>query len=369
MAEALQIGEGTAQLSIGVFLVGVALAMLITGPLCDRFGRRRTLIVGLSLYFSASLACALASSIEALLTFRFLQALGACTGPVVGRAVVRDLHKVEDAARVLAIIGTAMALTPVVMPILGGHLVIWFGWRANFAFMAGAGGLVLATVLILLAETNVEPDVNALSPRRMARNYVDLLTDPKYLGYALSIAFSFGGIYAFISGSPFVLIEMMGVAPDDFGELFALTGVCYGVGGYSAARLTPRWGLNRTILIGMSICLAAVLTLNALGFAGVVTVAAIIAPMMANAIGIGLIFPNAQAGAISLHPHMGGAASAMLGFLQMTGAALAGLFVAAFHDGTQFPMILTTLGATLGMIGVFFALIWRRSHEPGNIGS
>lgn len=350
----------TVQLTLSVFLVGFAVSQLVYGPLSDRFGRRPVLLAGILLYLAASLACMVATSIEQLIAARFLQAVGACCGPVLGRAVVRDLYGRERAARILAYMAMAMALAPALGPVLGGYLTVGLGWRANFAVLAIFGALVLLGVWRLLAETNRQRDPEALNPRRLVANYLHLVGCRRYLGYVLCVSFAYSGIFAFISGSSFVLIGMLGLSPEHYGMAFGVAVVGYMVGSFGSGRLTLRLGIDRMIGIGTALCSLAGLAGLALALAGVVHLAAILAPMFLFLVGAAFILPNAMAGAVGPFPTMAGLASALLGFVQMGLAAVVGVLVGHLHDGTQLPMV-----ATIAAVAVLSALSRALLITPG----
>lgn len=326
------------QLTLSVFLVGFAVAQLIYGPLSDRFGRRPVMLGGMALYFLASILCSVATSIETLIAARGLQALGACCGPVLARAVVRDVYGPERAAKVLAYMASAMALVPAAAPILGGFLHVWIGWQANFWVMAGFGGTILLGTTLLLAETNAQRNPQAIDPATLAGNYRLMLRDPRYLGYALTVGFAYSTIFAFISGSSFVLIEVLGVPDAYFGFCFAVIVLGYMSGSLLAGRLTLRLGGDRLIQLGGVLAAGAGAAMAGLVLAGLPSVAGIVGPFALVMAGVGLIMPNAMAGAIGPYPRMAGSASALMGFLQMGMAALVGIGVGHWHDGTALPM-------------------------------
>ena len=209
------------QLTLSLFLLGFGVAQLAWGPLSDRIGRRPPLLAGTGLYVAASLVCLLAPSIEALVGARFVQAVAACSGVVLGRAVVRDLFEPAEAAKVLAYLGTAMALAPIFGPVLGGWLTMAFGWRSTFAALALFGLLSFLGVLLAVPETNRRKDPQATSPARLAANYGALLGDRRYLARVALAALGYAGIFSFISGSPHVLIDAVGLRPDQYGLCFA----------------------------------------------------------------------------------------------------------------------------------------------------
>ena len=223
-------------LALMLFLAGVAavgplstdlylpslpdMARLVYGPLSDRYGRRPLLLAGFGISFAASLACAFAPDVETLIAMRFVQAFGACAGPVLGRAIIRDLHDRERAARMLSYLGAVMGFAPAAGPVIGGYLHGAFGWQANFIALAALGGGAWLLVRLLLRETLAQPDPHALDSRRLITDYAAILGEREFLGYGLTGAFAFAGLFAFISGSSFVLIDVLGVASETFGYYF-----------------------------------------------------------------------------------------------------------------------------------------------------
>jgi DHA1 family bicyclomycin/chloramphenicol resistance-like MFS transporter len=354
----------TAQLTVTLFLMAFAAAQLVYGPLSDRFGRRGVLIGGLTLYSAAGLACALAPTIAVLIGARVLQALGGGTGPVVARAVVRDLYDRERAARVFSYMAMAQSLNPMLAPIVGGYLHEAFGWRAIFFLLAGLGGLFVTLMVAGVPETNVRRDPAALEPARMGRNVAVLLTDRGYLAYALVNALMFGGQFAFISGSSFVLIGVLGVTPSTFGLCFGTVAVGITTGTFLSGRFGARLGLDRTILAGTALGAAAGLTLAGLVWSGVLTLASVIVPMFVFAVGLGLTLPNGMAGAIGPFPHMAGLAAAVAGFVQLTGAGLYSVAVGRFDDGTARPMATAIALAGVAALAGFRGLRRAGPAEP-----
>jgi len=357
MARVFATDVATVQLTLSAFLASFALAMPIQGPLSDRFGRRPVILAGAALYLAASVFCVLAPSIGALIAGRCLQGVGACCGPVVARAVVRDVYPREQAAKVLSYMASAMALTPFAAPIVGGWLHAWFGWRANFAVMALFGLGLLVAAWRLLAETNRHPDAAALTPLVMLGNYRTLLGSRVVLGYTLTVALSFGGMFTFISGSSFVLIDLLGMPPQYFGFGFAVVGAGYIVGGLMAGKLTARIGLDRMVTIGCALGVAAGAIMAGLAWAGIQTVAAIVAPMSLYFFAAALVLPNSTAGAIAPFPRMAGAASALVGFVQMSAGAIAGWLAAALFNGTTRPLASLVLALGLASLGAFRVLV------------
>lgn len=326
------------QLTLSVFVAGFAVCQLLYGPLSDRFGRRPVLLAGIVTYIVASTLCVFAPTIEWLMAGRFLQALGACSGPVLGRAVVRDVYPREQAARFLSYQASAMALMPAVAPIIGGWVSVWFGWHANFVLMALFGLALLPAVALMLAETNQHRDPHALRPYRIFRNYGRVLGDRRFLGPSLTMAFSFCGLFSFLSASSFVLIDVLGVEATRFGFAFACVVIGYITGTFISGRLGRRLGAERLVRAGVWLGVASAAVLAALAWGGIETVVAVVAPMSVYFMACGLVLPNSTAAGIAPFPTMAGSASAMIGFVQMSTGAVAGWAVGKLHDGTTVPM-------------------------------
>ncbi len=349
--------QGTVQLTLSVFLVGFAFSQLACGPLSDRFGRRPVILGGLVLYLLASLACAAATSIEMLILARFCQAVGACVGPVLGRAAVRDIYGRERAARMLSYMGMVMALAPAFGPIIGGFVEAWFGWRANFVLVSAVGLTVLAATAVTLPETNRWKSPDATRLGHLIGNYRSLLRHRRYVGYVLVVACTYSGIFSFISGSSFVLIGVLGLDPEVYGFCFAAIVVGYMVGAFASGRYTVRIGIERMVQLGTAVQIlggAAGLILFATAPPGVT---AIVAPVAVFMIGTGLAMPNAQAGAIGPFPRMAGSASALLGFCQMGLAAAVGIVVGHGSGESALAMMAAIALVALGSLLAYWLIV------------
>jgi DHA1 family bicyclomycin/chloramphenicol resistance-like MFS transporter len=361
MTADLHTDAATAQITISAYTLGFAFAQLAWGPVSDRYGRRPVLVAGLLVYFAASVGCWLARTVEVMILFRLLQALGACCTPVVARAMVRDIYELKDAARVLSYVSSAFALAPVIAPAVGALLDESFGWRANFLAMTAFGGLILVAVLLLLRET-ARPGRHPFGAAHAARGYAAVLSSRTFLGYGFTISLCFATIFVFNSVTPFYFIGTVGLSPTAFAIPYALIAVTYGIVAYVSARLTPRIGFERAIAGGLVICVAGAAILAALVFAGVSDVWLLCGAMAILTGGSGFVFPNGQAGAVSPFPERAGAASAMSGFLQMSLASLAGLAIMAIYDGSALPMALAVLAFMVASMMAFWLLILRHGR-------
>ncbi len=352
-----------AQATLSAFLFGFAAGQVVYGPFSDRLGRRPVLFFGLGLFLTATLACALAVSIEMLVGARFLQALGA-SGPIVlGRAMVRDLYEGPRAGKELARMGMIMGVVPAIAPVQGGFLQEAFGWRSTFLATLALGGGLLLWIALALPETLRKRLDEPLSLAAILRGFGILLRHPAYRAYVALVSLAYGGLFVFISGSSFVLIDVYGLSPVQFGLSFAFAVLGFISGTIVAQRLVGRRGLDGVIRLGV-ICLASggmlmlVLVLVGTGSSLEITV-----PMALYAMGVGLTMPQGQAAAMMPFPERAGAASSLLGICQMSFAALVGLLTGQLLKGSALP--LPTLIAVIGMaaLAVFSTTRSIRGHR------
>ena len=348
LTQALNTTPAMVQLTLSLFLAGFAVAQIIYGPLSDRFGRKPVLMSGLLLFVLASIGCALSADIYTLIAFRFLQALGGSAGPVLGRAIVRDIHGPRNAARVLSHIASAMALAPAVAPIVGGFMAIHLGWTSIFWFLALFGLAGTALLHFKIAESAPEEHRQPKSLRTIGADYYTLLHDRQYLGYMLTCSLSYAGLFCFLSGSSFVIIEFFGIPPQWFGMLFMLVVLGYMSGSLLGGRLSHKKGYRELVRLGAFVCMAAGLLMLGLTLTGAAHVAHIVTPMMLFMLGTGLVMPQSMAGALANYPHMAGSASGLLGFIQMSSAGVAGIVVGHGYDGT--PLMMSAAIASMGVL-------------------
>ena len=320
------------QLTLTLFFLGFSGAQLLFGPLSDRYGRKPVLMVGLVLYAIVSLACAFAWGIEALQTGRFLQGFVACVGPVVGRAVVRDMFDGPSAAGAFAILGTALAVVPALAPMLGGLIKTHIGWRASFVLLTVLAIGLLTICVFRLKETNETRNPEALRPGRLLGIYAHLLRTPFFMGQVLVSGLAFAGFFAYFTEAPFLFIGELGIGADTFGYLMIFTVSGYATGSFLAGRLVPRWGPRKVVLFGCGFLLAGSGLLLALS--GELSLVRVIAPMSVYTIGFGMVIPGSMAEALRPFPRVAGSASAVLGFFQFFCAASTSLIVQPLYDGT-----------------------------------
>ncbi len=350
-------GPDQVQLTLSLYIAAFALAQLLCGPLSDRFGRKPVLLAGMSIFTLASLLCAFAPTIELLYLGRALQALGGATGPVLGRAAVRDIYGPQEAGRILSYMASTMAIAPAAAPIVGGLLLVYYGWESTFLALALYGALMVMVIALLLREPLPDEHRQSIRPGAILANFRMLLSRRIYVGYTLTNAAAFSGLFAFLSGSSFVLIEFLGVPPTHYGMYFAI-----GVGGFLCGtllggRLSRSLGTDRLVLLGGGLCCIGGGTMAVLALAGVYDVLAVILPQTAFQIGIGLLMPQTLAGAIAPFPQCAGSASSLFGFIQMAFAAGSGTLVGRLHDGTARTMAIAIALAGLLALLSYIALV------------
>ena len=363
LAQAFATDVARVQLTLSVFLAGFAVAQLFYGPLSDRYGRRPVMLFGLTLYLLSSVACMFAPTIDALIAARFFQALGACAGPVLGRAIVRDVYGPVGMARVIAYIGGAMAIAPMLGPLLGSWLTVWFGWQANFAALSLFSAVQLAATAIMLGESNAHLDPAATRPRRMLGNFGHLLSSRLYLGFLLCASLNYAGLFSFISGSSFVLIDLYGLSPQRFGASFGFVVTGYITGTLMSGRFALKLGVRRMLLAGAWLGAASGTLMALLALLGPGSAWAILLPMFLYMAAAGLVMPNSISGALAPYAGMVGAASALMGFIQMGLAAVVGIVVGHAYDGTALPMTASIALCGWGVLASYFLLVGRASPE------
>jgi DHA1 family bicyclomycin/chloramphenicol resistance-like MFS transporter len=351
-----------AQLTLSAFFFGFGFGQLFYGPVADRFGRRIPLLAGLGLFTTATLGCALAEDLGTLIVLRFLEAVGGAAGPVLARAAVRDLYGGDRAARVLSTMVLIMGAAPLFAPVIGGQLLLIAGWRAIFWALCAFGVACLAAVVFVVGETLPVERRLTISAFGMIRSYGMLLTNRRYLGFALGGASVYGGLFAYLTGSPFAFIVLHGVPAEQFGLLFAINVVGLMLGASINRRLVMRLGAHRLLsyaLVAAAVSGCALLAVALIDRGGLV---ALFVPLWCFISCLGFVGTNAMACGLALYPERAGTASALSGTIQFTIGASCGALVGLFHDGSAVPM-----AATVALAGVCGLAIQRRlaPYKPG----
>jgi len=353
LAASLHTSVDQAALTLSMFLAGYSVSQLFYGPLSDRYGRRPLLLAGLVLFTAGGIGCALAPNIGQLIEWRLVQGLGACAGPILARALVRDLYQSERGIQILSYMTLVMSVAPLLAPILGGYLLT-LHWRAIFVALSAIALVMLGTTWVMLPEGVPENRRQRVQARALLRNLADFFRRRACNGGALVASFAFCGVFSYVSGSAFVLIEVFGISSAHFGYLFGLNAFGLMVGALSNARFVHRIGSRIILLVGTLAMLgsgAAMLTSALSGLGGI---AGIVGPMVVYVMGMGMVMPNAIAAAMEPVPHMAGFASSIIGCLQTASGSLAGFLLGLAYNRSAVPMATAVaLSASLAALSYF----------------
>ncbi|MGB3289281.1 MAG: Bcr/CflA family multidrug efflux MFS transporter [Burkholderiaceae bacterium] len=330
--------QGQVERTLASYLFGLALAQIFYGPLADRYGRKPPLILGLVIFLSASIACGLTDDIQHLTYWRIAQAFGGAAGVVIPRAVIRDNFDTRDASKALSLLLLVMGVTPILAPILGGQVLAFGSWRGIFAIMAVCAALLLAAVILTMRETLNPANVIPLGPLIIARNYLGLLRHRRFMCYTLAGGFGSAGMFAYISGSPRVFIEIFDVDPRYFGLLFAINAASLIGASQVSARLLNRHTPEKLLRVAQITLVAMTLLGLALTLAGAITLTLLMICLAGFMASQGFVNPNAAALALREQGDRLGVASALMGALQMLCGACAGLAVSAWQSDTPLPL-------------------------------
>jgi len=351
IAKSLNTSIAQVMLSLSSFFIGISVGQLIYGPLLERYGRKRPLYVGLSIYLVASVGCALAGSVNYLIVMRLLQALGGCVGMVAARAMVRDLFAVEENAKIFSSLMLVIAVSPIIAPTLGGYITAAWGWRWVFGALIIINLIILAAVHFMLPESKAPNPQYSLKARSIFQNFAEIFKHSQFFTYAFTGAIAASGLYAYISGSPNVFMEIFQVSEKQYGWIFATIAV----GIISASQfnnLALRKYSSEQILkvtlplqsiIGLTLAVLAALDMNGL-FLTIFLIFLFLACQV-------FIFPNASALSMAPFGHSAGSASALMGAIQMFIGSAASALVSVLHFQSTLPMAgVMALCATLAFM-------------------
>ncbi len=363
IAQDLEADYALVSLSIAGYLAMTAVVQLVMGPLSDRFGRRPVLLAGLAVFILASLACALATSIWTFLAFRILQG-AIISGYAISMAVIRDMVSARKAASLMGYVSMAMAIAPMLGPMLGGALDELFGWRASFYVYFGLGVAVLALCWIDLGETNTSPSQTFMT---QVEAYPELLASRRFWGYALCMAFSTGAFYSFLAGAPLVAETLFAMSPATLGFCLGTITAGFALGSYLSGRYAQRYSLTTMMIAGRIVACAGLIAGLALFLAGMVHAVSLFGATVFVGLGNGLTMPSSNAGALSVRPHLAGSAAGLSGALTVAGGALMTSVTGAVltpENGAYALFAMMLLASSLALLAALYVLWLGRNETP-----
>lgn len=364
--QGLQAKGGAVELTLVSFFIGLTFGQLIYGPLSDRFGRKPPLYVGFVLYLIGSIGCYMADSVMALTIWRLVQALGACAGMVIPRAIVRDRAAPADAARIFSMLMLVMGLAPILAPLFGGFVLNMFGWRAIFIALTIFGALCLLAIHFQLNESHDIQYEPPLQFKVVARNYLNLFESRSFVGYTLAGGLAIAGMFAYVAGSPFVVTTLYGVSPAHFGWVFGFNAI-----GLIGASQLNAWQLKKyapAVLLRNALWVSALAGIGLFALEifyrhhGLPPFALVLAGLFLYVASIGYVSPNASASALAAHGEHAGTASALMGALQFGLGTLAGIAIGVLHDETALPLSLVLAVCGTGAWLSYYLMV----HKPAN---
>ncbi|MET8681798.1 Bcr/CflA family multidrug efflux MFS transporter [Streptomyces sp. NPDC004647] len=368
VTESLRSPAATVQLTLTACLTGMALGQMVVGPMSDKWGRRRPLLVGMVIYVVATAICAFAPTVELLIAFRLLQGLAGAAGIVIARAVVRDLYDGVAMARFFSTLMLVSGVAPIIAPVIGGQVMRITDWRGVFYVLTAVGILLTLLVARRLEETLPPERRHSGGLAAALRTMRGLLADRVFTGYMLTGGFGFAALFAYISASPFVVQEIYGASPQTFSLLFGLNSIgLIAAGQLNGQVLVGRVSLDKVLFAGLAIItIAAVaLLLMASGVFGEVGLAPVAGGLFVLMSAMGLTLPNTNAQALMRTPHAAGSASALLGTSSFLVGAVASPLVGIAGEGTAVPMAIVQVVCALAAVACFLGLCrpWQRKEQ------
>lgn len=355
LAEEFGASPTRVQWTLSAYLIGFGVSQIFYGPLSDKFGRKPLLLAGFAIFLASTLASMAATSIDMLIAARAFQGAGGAGPIIVVRAIVRDLYEGARAGRQMSVMSTIMGIAPIAGPTVGGMLAVWFSWRASFIVMFVLVAGLTATAALLLPETLKRKQEASLSLGGIFASFRIIFADPRWRVYSTLNCLGHTGLFTFIAASPFILQNVYGLTPLQFGFFFSMCSVTFVLGAGIGSRLVTRLGLDRTISIGIGCYFVG----GILQASGILlfpeSPVALLIPEMIFFCGVGFVMPHSIAAALTPFPDRAGAAASLQGFLQMTFSACVGLAVASMIGATAWPLVAATLLLGLGAAAVFLA--------------
>ena len=344
--QTFDVSNDVAQLTLSLSMLAIAIGTLVYGPLSDKYGRKRVMLVGIVITLVGSIVCFLADSIVLLISGRFVQAFGGAVGLVLARAIVRDVYGSEEAARVIATLVMVMVVLPMMSPALGGELMHQFGFESVFIIIAFASAIAFVFLLLWLPETLAEP-VPFEGVKSMLMTFSNLFASRVFCGYAFCVTFVSVVFFSFISAAPEIMVSVLKRPPTEYGYYFIMIPAGFMTGNYVARHFGKTTSIDNMIAIGASIGVIGIVLALLLQILGMSSPVALFLPIALAVFGNGITLPNAQAAAINEFPKYAGTASGLTGFLQMAVSSVAAQAVALIFNGTVYPLLGLMLVASI----------------------
>ena len=335
-----------AQLTLSLSMLAIAIGTLVYGPLSDKFGRKRVMLVGIVITIFGSIVCFVADSIMLLISGRFIQAFGGAVGLVLARAIVRDVYGPEEAARVIATLVMVMVVLPMMSPALGGELMQRFGFESVFIVIAFASAIAFVFLFLWLPETLAKP-VPFEGVKSMLMTFSKLFASRVFCGYAFCVTFVSVVFFSFISAAPEIMVSVLKRPPTEYGYYFIMIPAGFMTGNYVARHYGRTISIDNMIAIGASIGVIGIVLALLLQTLGMSSPVALFLPIALAVFGNGITLPNAQAAAINEFPEYAGTASGLTGFLQMAVSSVAAQAVALIFNSTVYPLLGLMLAASI----------------------
>lgn len=338
IAKSLNTDISQVALSLTSYFIGISLGQLFYGPITDKFGRKKPLIFGLSVFLLASIGCALSPSINWLITMRVVLALGGCVGMVVSRAVVRDLFPVSEIAKIFSILMLIVGVAPILAPTIGGWVLTVSSWRTIFYFLTAFSFILIVCVFLYLPESKNPNRAKSLKAKDVLKDYADVFQEKTFLYYALASSIAMAGMFAYISGSPFVFMKFHSFTEQQYGWVFGGNAMGFIIGSQLNRVLLNKYSSLQVITFASFVLLGISILMFSLFGLDLLSPGILIAMIFTFLFSLGLLVPNCTALALAPFTYNAGSASALIGFIQMiTGAGVSAL-VSILHNGTVFPM-------------------------------
>lgn len=356
---AFQTTTQTMQFSLALYMFGFSISQLIYGPLSDSVGRKKPLIIGVIICILGSLLCRFSHNIDVFILGRFLQGAGAGAGAALFLSILRDVYKGNLLAKISSFLGITRVILLASSPLIGSYLLDLFGWRSCFTFLLIYASICLLGTLFIFRETNHFSHLNKTEIRAMAKNVWAVLTHNTFMSYAFCVMFAFGGILAWLTTLPFLLQDIIGLTPIQFGWISALAGLFFIVGGFINAMIVERFGLQKMLFTGLLIMLIGSIVMLGFGLHGTLNTFVVMVPVVIYIVGSSMVFSNAYAGAMHPFTLTAGTAGAVFGFLQILGGAVSSFLMSLMHEYNQIPLAFVLLLSS--MLALFIIHLTRNA--------